>query len=66
MSGWEFFGRVVAVLLLWAVSVVALLVLRLAIGDDWMLWLYRGVANTAIAVGLWYALVMRRQREAGR
>lgn len=66
MSGWEVFGRVVAVLLLWAVSVVAFAALRLAIGDEWMLWLYRSVANTVIAAGLWYALVMRRQREAGR
>lgn len=66
MSGWEVFGRMVAVLLLWAVSVVAFAALRLAIGDEWMLWLYRGVANTVIFVGLWYALVKRKQREAGR
>lgn len=62
MRACELFGRITAVLLLWVVSVVAFAALRLAIGDEWMLWLYRNVANTVIAAGLWYALVERRGR----
>ncbi len=62
MSGWEFFGRVVAWLMAWPIAGMLLSALWAMIGDWWMLLLYMTVAHAAIGYGLGYLLIVRGKR----